>query len=142
VAFSPDGRQLVSASFDKEARLWDATPRQEPWDHTVKVWDVDPKKKVLPWQSREVKTLRGHRDRVHGVAFSPDGTLLASAGDDKTVRVWNVATGKEVMAPLRHRPHGPAVAFDPDGRRVATGCWSASSWLKTWNVEGPGRPRR
>jgi WD40 repeat protein len=118
VAFSPDGKRLVSAS----------------WDHTLKVWDVDPGRKALAFATRELLTLRGHADRVHGVAVSPDGTRIASASEDKTVRVWDSATGKELPPARIHRGVVWSVAFAPDGRRLAAGCWSPSGWVKTWNA--------
>ena len=66
VAFSPDGKLLLSASFDKEARLWDATPLPQP-------------------KGPGLFTVTGHTDRVNAVAFSRDGALLASGGWDKSV---------------------------------------------------------
>jgi serine/threonine protein kinase len=64
---------------------------------------------------REVKTLLGHRGAVNEVCYSPDGELIASASDDKTVRVWSTRTGEQVY---RLGGHGDAVLdarFSPDG---------------------------
>jgi WD40 repeat protein len=124
VAFSPDGQRLVSSS----------------WDHTLKVWDVSPAAGAgagtgrSSRSRREVLTLRGHTDRVHGAAYSPDGKRIASCGDDKTVLVWDAVTGKVVSGPHIHRGVVWSVAFDPKGKRVAAGCWSPTSWVKTWDV--------
>jgi WD40 repeat protein len=101
VAFSPDGRRLASAS----------------WDRTVKIWDVA--------TGRETLTLRGHQDSIWSVAFSSDGRQLASAGADGTVRIWDATPweekpGEEPLT-LRVHPAGVrAVAFHPDGQRLAS----------------------
>ena len=72
---------------------------------------------------------------VNGVAFSPDGKLLASADDDGTVRLWNPATGQPVGAPLprRHRPDGGVngVAFSPDGKLLASA--DDDGTVRLWN---------
>ena len=68
MAFSPDGKRIVSGS----------------WDKTVKVWDAA--------TGQETLTLKGHTGAVTSVAFSPDGKRIASGSEDKTVKVWDAAT--------------------------------------------------
>jgi WD40 repeat protein len=68
----------------------------------------------------EIRTLVGHRRQVNALAISRDGPRLASAGYDKTVRLWDADTGKEIRRFEGHTENVICAAFSPDGRRALT----------------------
>ena len=70
MAFSPDGNNLASGSYD----------------HTIKLWN--------PLDGHCLRTLKGHQDRVGSVVFSPNGNTLASGSSDQTIRLWDIQTGE------------------------------------------------
>ena len=80
----------------------------------------------------EVSLITGHSFRVNAVAFSPDGTTLASGSRDDTVRLWDVATGQEKSILTGHRYDVEAVAFSPDGLTLASG--SRDGTVRVWDV--------
>ncbi|MCB9932251.1 MAG: WD40 repeat domain-containing protein, partial [Planctomycetes bacterium] len=65
-------------------------------------------------------TIEGHLDYVKSVAFSPDGQTLVSCGTDKTVRIWEVSTSKELLVSRQHTESVYSAAFSPDGSAVAS----------------------
>jgi eukaryotic-like serine/threonine-protein kinase len=69
---------------------------------------------------------------VHAVAWSPDGTLIASGSDDHTVQVWDASTGARLLLYQGHTASVAAVAWSPDGKLIASG--SADSTVQVWNV--------
>jgi len=101
VAFSPDGKSIVSGSHDKTIRLWDAETGEM----------------LQP-------PLEGHKDRIQCVAFSPDGKQIVSGSQDKTIRLWNTETG-EMLYPLfeGHEEVVQSVAFSPNGKCIVSGSW-------------------
>jgi len=84
-------------------------------------------------RNREKKYLDEHHDDVHIVAFSSDGELLATSSKDKTVRLWNTQSGKEIQVFDGHAAPVIRVRFSPDGRRVAS--TSEDNKLLLWDVE-------
>jgi WD40 repeat protein len=82
--------------------------------------------------------LKGHTGGVTRVVFSPNGRILASTGEDGTVRLWDVATRKPRGAPLRgHEKNVTALAFSHDGRLLATG--GSDQQVLLWDVRGGRR---
>ncbi len=77
-------------------------------------------------------TLAGHTDTVTSAAFSPDGTLVVTASNDSTAKVWDVATGNEVHTLAGHTDTVTSAAFSPDGKLVVTA--SDDSTAKVWDV--------
>ena len=109
VAFSPDGKRLLSASFD----------------HSVRLWDVHAHKSLREYTH--------HSDFVYAVAFTPDGKKLASASKDRTVQLVDVETGKGLFTFSGMDQDVMAVACSPDGKAVvSSGLEPALHW---WNPQ-------
>ncbi|BAY94350.1 WD-40 repeat protein [Microchaete diplosiphon NIES-3275] len=80
---------------------------------------------------REQNRLEGHSDYVRSVVFSPDGKTLASASLDKTIKLWNRDTGKEISTLTGHSDSVISVVFSPDGKTIASA--SGDKTIKLWN---------
>lgn len=88
----------------------------------------------LRWKNAKVKNFAQHSDAVGAVAFSPDGLMLASGSKDKTIQIWDLATGKSIRTFEGDSSTIWSVAFDSNGTRLATGTgfWRVMLWdLKT-----------
>ena len=139
LAFSPDGRRLVSLSRDNSIRVWDVSDPARAREllkidagHTNEI-ALSPDAEllasggadghVLLWQlasGRKLATLKGHTEPIMRLSFSADGRMLASASMGPTARIWDVA-GRQLMSELKgHRDWVRSIAFSPDGSRVAT----------------------
>jgi WD40 repeat protein len=113
LAFSPDGRTIASVGGDLRRHTGE-----------VKLWDAA--------TGHDLRSFVGHADIVRrGVAFSPDGTILATASRDTTARLWDVATGG-LLHGLKHANTVDCLAFNLDGTRLATG--SDDRTIKLWDV--------
>src|SRR5262249_15590314 len=80
--------------------------------------------------------LKDHSDAVYGLTFSPDGKLLASAGADRAVKVWDVATGKRLFTLGEPTDWVYAAAWSPDGRHLAAAGVHRS--IRVWEVSAAG----
>ena len=110
VAWSPDGRRIVTGSYDATIRVWDAVTGEEL---------LSPE----------------HRHWVRSVAWSPDASRIA-AGSDDGVRVWDAVTGEELLS-LEHGNQVESVVWSPDGSRIAAGF--VGDGVRVWDaVTGEG----
>ncbi len=106
IAFSPDGKTIASGSYDKTVRLWDIATGEN------------------------TSTFYGHIANVASIAFSPDGNTIASGAgfitvnrwfaDDYTVKLWDVATGKNTATLFEHRKSVYHLTFSPDGQYLVS----------------------
>src|SRR5262249_14251928 len=108
MALSPDGQRLaVGGPFS---------------DGSVRVYDMKTRQRLL--------TLMGDA-RILGVTFSPDGKRLASAGVDKTVRLWDATTGHEILTLRGHASFIARLLFSPDGQRLVS--VSGDKTVRVWD---------
>ena len=115
MAWSPDFKQLVTGSLDKNIKVWDATSGALVKE--CKGFD----EKTSP---------KGHRDGVFTVAFTPDGKQIVSGSSDRTIKVWNVADGAMVrefvnpnlpsVPPQAHPGWIYHLRFTPDGQHIVS----------------------
>jgi WD40 repeat protein/transcriptional regulator with XRE-family HTH domain len=120
LAFSPDGTRLVTASDQGAADL----PETAEPDATATIWDLA--------TSQEIFTLI-QPIRIWGLAFDRDGTRLATGAFGGVLRVWNAATGQELLELPGHTASIIDVRFSPDGQYIASG--SADGTTKVWDAE-------
>jgi WD40 repeat protein len=155
VKFSPDGRLLATASFPlgrpnplaQRVKIWDWKSGETLTEISVTaegmafhptgesiaiahggqagIWDVD--------SGRKVRTFAGHEDGLWDVAFSPDGSRLATGSFDNTVRLWDADTGVQQLVLRGHELVIGKLAFSPDGSKLASGAGDGTA--RVWALD-------
>jgi len=151
----PDGRRIVTCSYDGSLRLWNLesgiqtgndwrddgqegvwsivlspngkTVASGSWDGTVRLWDVETKKAVARWT--------GHTAAVESLCWSVDCERVVSGSNDGTIRVWDVESGDTVLGPINtgHEDVYAAI-YSPDTTKIATGGLRENA-LKIWDAK-------
>ncbi len=147
LAFMPDGQQLVTVNTRGVVTVWNVAARQPVATFRADIRAVgdraafsrdrrllalgceDGTVKIIrtyPLPLEEVRTLEAHAGEVSGVAFGPEDERLVSAGDDLTVKIWDLRTGQQALSLdiVARRANG--LAFSPDGQRLAVGAADGS----------------
>jgi eukaryotic-like serine/threonine-protein kinase len=155
VAFSPDGRSILTGSWEGTVQLWHAAtgkplgpPLQFQGEITSVAFSSDGRlfvtggagKTAQVWEAATGRLLGPplpHPHSVHAVAFSPDGRTVLTGCQDGSARFWDTTTGQLVGSPLQHDDAVVAVAFSPDGRTVLTG--SGDKTARFWEA-ATGKP--
>jgi WD40 repeat protein len=146
--FSTDGRVVVSAS--DEVSLWDVATGQfltalpqSSWvdavalwsnpaiaatghdDGVIRLWDVA--------SGKMLRELGGHDRPISVLAYSADGSRLASAGEDRIICIWETATGRHLGTLSRHTDHIQDLAWRPDGKILVSAGWDRTA--RVWDIE-------
>ncbi len=150
-AYSPDGKYIVTASWDGVASVWEVKSHNLLFpiqtnqsrlhaaayspdgskiaiagqDGTIKLWDVKTRQFLM--------TLTGHAGDVNSVAYSRDGRRLVSAGADTTAIIWDVQTGQPIATLKGHTGAVNRAAFSPDGGRIVTA--SDDKTARLWDAQ-------
>jgi WD40 repeat protein len=109
VAFSPDSKSVLTASYDSTVRLWDVATGQE------------------------LRQFAGHPAGAGSAVFSPDGKYMLTAGFDATPRLWDAQTGQELRQFIGHTDAVFGLAFTPDGRQILTS--SVDGTARLWRTD-------
>ena len=150
-----DGRRIISGSVDGTIRIWSCDTRQligtpidagrvvgavvlskdgrigAGVDKNVCIFDIETRQQIV--------SMTGHTDYVWTVAFSPDGSRIASGSLDGTIRIWDVQTGSPMHRLDGHKNRVRSVAFSSDGQWIASG--SDDKTVRVWNSQ-TGQPVR
>ena len=148
--FSPDGRKIVTASFDRTSRVWDNNGNliailkgHRDWfvssanfspdgqqivtassDKTARIWDIN---------GDQIMELKGHTDTVWSANFSPDGQRIVTASSDKTARIWDI-NGDQIMELKGHTDTVFSANFSHDGQRIITASFDKT--VQVWDING------
>jgi hypothetical protein len=156
VAFSPDGKLLLTGSYDNTVRVWDVATHgllktlrghggrvstcvfapDGQWvlsgseDHFAKIWSIAGYEEVRVFQGL---VLRGHSEAILGASFSPDGRQIATASRDRTAKIWDFQSGREIREFKEgHDFLASAAAFFPKEKHILTA--AVDNTVRIWDV--------
>ncbi|HEV3444738.1 MAG TPA: WD40 repeat domain-containing protein, partial [Gemmataceae bacterium] len=157
VAYSPDGQWLATAGDDRMVRLWKANAagtavRSVPagqaslyqvafspsGDHFA-ACGADNVIKIYDMNGNEPQVLKGHTKAVTCLAYSKDGKLLASGSNDRSVRLWDIASGQSLRSLRGHGEEITAVGISPDGGQLVSA--GKDQALRLWDLDPVERVR-
>ena len=151
VSYSPDGKSIVSGSWDHSIKIWDAVTYQltatlnghtgavtsvsyspdgkfiasGSRDHSINVWDAR--------THQAVATLIGHAGTVTSVSYSPDGNSIVSGGEDQGIKIWDSQTNQPLASLTGHSGIVYSVAYNPNGKTFISAGWDGA--INVWNAQ-------
>lgn len=153
IQYTPDGKFIVFNAYKDNIYVWGTENKKviykmrEQKEFASQVIVVSPKSNIIAacnyagenwinlWDlntGQSIITLKGHKEMIMGLAFSPDGSYLASCGRDSKVKIWNVETGKLIFTLNDHTDDVNSVCFSPDGKYLASA--SSDETVKIWDA--------
>ena len=156
LAFSPDGKKLVSGSSDRTVNLWGLANQQRLYsffgaqdgisavsfspdgkqlaasslDRSIISWKVD--ERQLLHSFLYLNSATSHSNLVNSIAYSPNGQILASSSADRTIRLWSASSGKIQKTLSGHTDTVFTIAYSPNGKILASG--SADRTIRLWQI--------
>jgi WD40 repeat protein len=121
VAISPDGKTLASSSYKNKPQ----TSVSDSRDTTIQLWD-------LATGNNTPEIIKGNDRRIYTIAISADSNTIAGGSSEKTIKLWNLSTKKEVSTLLGHNSAVNSITFSPDGQTLISG--SSDGTIKLWNL--------
>ena len=163
VKYSPDGKIIATAAWDKTIKLWDAetgnlidtltghndginsiaftsTSLNSSYKEGGYILLSGSEDKTIKFwnitdKAKLIKTLTGHTDSIKAIAISPDGNLIASGGYDNTIKIWSIS-GELLQTIDAHKLAVTSLAFTRDSNTLASGSWDNS--IKLWSIVDGG----